>query len=285
MKYWESRRYENKILPGDCLQVLPFIPDKSVDMILCDLPYGITGNLWDKPIPLPALWEQYERIIKDNGAIVLTSQGRFTGQLIMSNEKLFRYKIVWIKSVATGFLNARRQPLRKHEDICIFYKQSPSYNPQFQPGKPYDPSTSSGKQTGSYGKFRSLRTPNLTGLRYPTDTLLPTQDEFGEDHVCFKTANGEGRVYHSVQKPVALGRYLIRTYTNEGDIVLDNACGCGTFLVAAILENRRFIGIERNVGGLLHKAHPIDYVKVSRKRVADAFKMVHNTKSPLKGAA
>ena len=207
MKYWGVKRYENKVIPGDCLTILHFFPKKSVDMILCDLPYGITGNPWDKPIPLPPLWTQYERIIKDTGAIVLTAQGRFTAQLIMSNEKLFRYKIVWIKSVATGFLNARRQPLRKHKGIYIFYKQSPVYHPQMRAGKPYDPSTSNGKQTGSYGKFKSLPTPNLSGQRFPTDTLLPSMEGFSEDHVSFKTANGEGKVHHSVQKPVALQRY------------------------------------------------------------------------------
>ena len=270
MKIWDSTQYENKVIEGDCLEILPHFPDKSIDMILCDLPYGITDNLWDEMIPFEALWPQYERIIKDNGAIVLTSQGRFTGQLIMSNCHLFRYKIVWIKSVATGFLNARRQPLRKHEDICIFYKKPPIYHPQMIPGKPYDPSSAKGNQTGSYGKFYNPRKPNITGERFPTDIFLHTGDDDDQDWIWFKTANAEGKVYHSVQKPVALGRHLIRTYSNEHDIILDNACGSGTFLIAALLEGRRFVGIEKNKGGLLHKTRPIDYIKICHQRISDA---------------
>ena len=130
--------FVNKIFEDDCLNVLPKIPNKSIDMILCDLPYGTTQNKWDSVIPLEALWEQYNRIIKDNGVIALTSQGIFTAKLILSNEQYFKYKIVWEKSKSTNFLNAKKQPLRKHEDICIFYKNQPLYNPQMTEGEPYD---------------------------------------------------------------------------------------------------------------------------------------------------
>ena len=214
------------MIEGDCLDVMVGIPDKSVDMILCDLPYGTTQNQWDSVIPLDELWEQYERIIKDKGVIVLTSQGIFTAKLILSNEKLFRYKIVWEKSKPTNFLNAKKQPLRAHEDICIFYKNhknQPTYNPQMSSGTPYNKGTRKNQHSGSYGNFDPVVVKS-DGQRYPLDVVY------------FKTAESEGRIYHPTQKPVELARYLIRTYTNEGDTVLDNTCGSGSFLVAAVLE-------------------------------------------------
>jgi site-specific DNA-methyltransferase (adenine-specific) len=144
----------NKVIEDDCLSVMPNIPDKSVDMILCDLPYGTTQNKWDSVIDLDKLWQQYMRIIKDNGAIVLTAQGLFTAKLILSNENWFKYKIVWIKSKSTNFLNAKKQPLRKHEDICVFYKQQPTYNPQMTKGESYDKGIRKNQYTGSYGDFK-----------------------------------------------------------------------------------------------------------------------------------
>lgn len=130
--------YLNKVIEGDCLEVMKGIPSKSIDMVLCDLPYGTTQNKWDSVIPLDLLWKEYRRIVKDNGVVVLTSQGIFTAKLILSNEKWFKYKLVWEKSKATNFLNAKKQPLRKHEDICVFYKKQPVYNPQMTDGDPYD---------------------------------------------------------------------------------------------------------------------------------------------------
>lgn len=235
--------YINKVFEADCLDLMPQIPDKSIDMILCDLPYGTTQNKWDSVIDLNKLWQEYTRIIKDDGVIVLTSQGIFTAHLIMSNESWFKYKIVWIKSKSTNFLNAKKQPLRKHEDICVFYRQQPTYHPQMSQGESYDKGIRKDQFTGSYGDFKP-RHIKSDGSRYPNDVVCYEED-LSDDFVYVKTAESEGPVYHPTQKPVELGRYLIRTYTNPGDIVLDNACGSGSFLVAAALEGRNFIGIEK----------------------------------------
>lgn len=269
--------FKNKVIQGDCLDVMRSFPDKSIDMILCDLPYGTTQNKWDSEIPLKSLWEQYERIIKDNGAIALTGQGLFTARLILSNERLFKYKIVWIKSKPTNFLNAQIQPLRKHEDICVFYKKQPTYNPQMTPGGPYDKGVRKDQYTGSYGDFKP-RHVKSNGGRYPTDVLFMEEQNLPfDDFVYIKTAESEGSVLHPTQKPVELGRYLIRTFTNEGDIVLDNACGSGSFLLSAILENRHFIGIEKNEDVVLHKVHPIDYIQVCTDRIEAMLKQRYAT--------
>lgn len=220
-----------RLIKGDCLEVMKDIEDKSVDMILCDLPYGTTACKWDTVIPFEPLWEQYNRIIKDNGAIALFSQGVFTAKVILSNEKNFKYKWIWEKSKATNFLNAKKQPLRKHEEICIFYKKQPIYNPQFTEGEPYNKGVRKDQLTGSYGDFKPVEVKS-DGKRYPTDVVY------------FKTSESEGKVLHPTQKPTALLEYLIKTYTNEGEIVLDNAMGSGSTGVACINTNRRFIGIE-----------------------------------------
>ena len=244
----------NKLYQGDCLECMKEIPDESIDMILCDLPYGITQNKWDSIIPLEQLWGEYNRIIKPNGAIVLTSQGIFTAQLILSQSKLFKYKWVWEKSKATNFLNAKKQPLRKHEDVCVFYKKPPVYNPQMTQGKPYNKGVRKNQLSGSYGDFQPVERSSA-GERYPTDIIY------------VKTAECEGEVTHPTQKPVALGRYLIKTYTNPGDIVLDNTFGSGSFLVAALLEGRNFIGIEKNEDVALFKKEKIDYIDVAKRRL------------------
>lgn len=262
----QIKDFTNKVFEADCLDLLPQIPDKSIDMVLCDLPYGTTQNKWDSVIDLEKLWKEYMRVIKDNGVIALTSQGIFTAHLIMSNEAWFKYKIVWIKSKSTNFLNAKKQPLRKHEDICVFYSQQPTYNPQMTAGESYDKGIRKDQYTGSYGDFKP-RHVKSDGNRYPNDVICYEEDSI-DDFVYFKTAESEGPVYHPTQKPVELGRYLIRTYTNPGDIVLDNACGSGSFLVAAALEGRRYIGIEKNQGVKLHKTKDTDYIKVCRERLA-----------------
>jgi len=258
----------NRVYEEDCLRGMKKIKDKSIDMILCDLPYGTTQNKWDSVIPLDKLWREYHRIIKDNGVIVLTSQGIFTAKLILSNEQYFKYKIVWEKSKSTNFLNAKKQPLRKHEDICIFYKKPPTYNPQMTKGEAYNKGFRKKQLTGSYGDFKSTEVKS-NGERYPTDVVY------------FKTAESEGKVYHPTQKPVELGRYLIKTYTNEGDIVLDNTCGSGSFLVSAILEKRNFIGFEKNEDVNLFKNQEIDYIKVCEERIEEAYNKI-NTFIPLK---
>jgi site-specific DNA-methyltransferase (adenine-specific)/modification methylase len=248
----------NHVVEGDCLLAMKDIPDHSVQLILCDLPYGTTQNKWDSVIPLDALWRQYTRILAPRGAVALTSQGPFTARLILSNERWFKYKITWIKSKSTNFLNAKKQPLRRHEDICIFYPKQPHYTPQMQPGSAYDKGVRKNQLTGSYGTFDPVRVQS-SGSRYPTDVVY------------FKTAESEGPVWHPTQKPVALARYLIRTYSQPGGIVLDNACGSGSFLAAAILEGRNFLGIERNEQNLQFQNQPVDLIALNKKRIEQAF--------------
>jgi DNA modification methylase/DNA-binding Xre family transcriptional regulator len=272
--------FVNKVVQGDCLEVMQSIPDKSVNMILCDLPYGTTQNKWDSVIDLQKLWAEYERIIKDDGAIVLTSQGIFTAKLILSNEKLFKYKITWIKSKSTNFLNAKKQPLRKHEDICVFYKKQPTYNPQMTEGEAYDKGIRKDQYTGSYGDFKPKHVKS-NGERYPNDIVFYEEQNI-DDFVYIKTAESEGTVYHPTQKPIELGRYLIKTFTNPGDIVLDNACGSGSLLLSAILENRKFIGIEKNEDVLLHKVKPTDYIKVCSDRIKETLKRKEVEESTLR---
>lgn len=244
----------NRLFEGDCLEYMKEIPDGSVDMILCDLPYGMTQNKWDSYIPLDKLWEQYNRIIKTNGAIVLTSNGVFTAKLILSQPNIYKYKWVWEKSKPTNFLNAKKQPLRKHEDVCVFYKKQPVYHPQMTKGEPYDKGKRKNQQCGNYGDFESVHVAS-DGERYPTDIIY------------VKTAEAEGPVLHPTQKPIELGRYMVRTYTNPGDIVLDNTFGSGSFLVAALMEGRNFIGIEKNEDVALFKREEIDYIDVAKKRL------------------
>lgn len=261
--------FANNVIQGDCLEVMKEIPSKSIDMVLCDLPYGTTQNSWDSLIPLDLLWGQYERIIKYQGIIALTGQGLFTAKLALSNPKLFKYKITWVKSKPTNFLNAKKQPLRKHEDICIFYKKQPNYNPQMNYGDPYNKGFRKDQLTGSYGDFKTVEVKS-NGERYPTDVIY------------FKTAESEGGVYHPTQKPVELGRYLIRTFTKEGDVVLDNTCGSGSFLVSAVLEGRKFIGIEKNQEVYLFKKHRVNYIDVCKQRIKDAQEQHKIEKSKVK---
>jgi site-specific DNA-methyltransferase (adenine-specific) len=214
----------------DCLTGMSRIPNRSIDMILCDLPYEITQCRWDSMIPLDKLWVQYNRVIKSNGAIVLFAAQPFTTKLINSNLSGFKYSWVWEKSKATNYLNAKKQPLRAHEDIVVFYKNQCIYNPQMTSGKSYDKGTAV-RYTESYGRQMRVHDKNETGLRYPRSVQY------------YKTAEFEGK-YHPTQKPVSLLEYLIKTYTNEGDVVLDNCFGSGSTLIAAANTNRRYIGFE-----------------------------------------
>lgn len=243
-----------QLIHGDCLVEMQKIPDKSIDMILCDLPYGVLHKnnphaQWDRIIPFDKLWEQYERIIKDNGAIVLFAQGMFTAKLMMSNSKLWRYNLVWDKVAKNGFLNANRMPLRQHEDICVFYKQKTTYNPQMATCEPHKRNHSKGNmvkpnKNSCYGKFVEVPT-KITDEKYPTSIITISKEH--------KT----GYFFHPTQKPVALLEYLIRTYTNEKDTILDNTMGSGSTMVACINTNRNGIGIELNE----------DYFKIAQNRV------------------
>lgn len=220
----------------NCLNVMPSIEDKSIDMICCDLPYGATQNKDDIVIPFKPLWEQYERIIKDNGAIVLFGQGLFYVDLVNSNRKLFRYDLVWDKVLTSGFLNARRMPLRQHEQIAIFYKKLPTYNPQFTEGKPLHGKGTSYKnkelKNQNYGYFEAtddLRKGSTE--KYPTSIL-----RFAKPHPSIAK--------HRTEKSIECLEWLIKTYTNEGETVLDNCMGAGSCGIACQKCNRNFIGIE-----------------------------------------
>ena len=220
----------NAIYNMDCLDGMKLIPDKSIDMILCDLPYGTTKCKWDTVIPFEPLWEQYERIIKDNGVIALTASQPFTTKLINSNINLFKYEWIWEKSKATGFALCNKRPMKAHENVCIFYKKQPTYNPQKTEGKPYKQRL--GTQESKEFSTGTKRNDNTTGLRYPRSVVY------------FKTAESEGKQVHPTQKPLALFEYLINTYTNEGELVLDNCMGSGTTAIACLNTNRNYIGFE-----------------------------------------
>lgn len=245
----------NRVIAGDCLAHLRDIPAGSVHLVLCDLPYGTTNNEWDSVIPLPELWAHYRRVLHPDGVVVLTGQGRFSARLVLSNEAWFKYTMCWIKSKPTNFLNANKQPLRRHEDICVFAAGAGTYVPQMQPGAAYDKGVRKAQQTGSYNDMRPSHV-RTAGGRYPTDVVY------------FKTAESEGPVWHPTQKPVGLGRYLVRTYSRPGHVVLDNACGSGSFLVAALAEGRNYVGIELNVRTRQFRRTPVDLVAVAQERLA-----------------
>ena len=253
-EYWSEDKFVNSVIEGDCIEVMRHLPNGCIDMVLCDLPYGTTQNKWDSIVPLDELWAEYKRIVKPNGAIVLTSQGLFTALLIMSQPKMFKYKWVWEKSKPTNFLNAKKQPLRKHEDVCVFYQRQPVYNPQMTEGEPYDKGVRKNQLSGSYGDFLPVHV-HSDGKRYPTDVVY------------FKTAESEGDVIHATQKPVELGRYFVRTYSRPGDLILDNTSGSGSFLVAALMEGRNFMGIEKNADSELFKNEKIDYIEKTKERL------------------
>lgn len=225
----------NEIHKMDCLEGMKLLQSKSIDMILCDLPYGVTArNKWDVIIPFNELWEQYERIIKDNGAIILTATQPFASKLIMSNPDLFRYDWIWEKTLATGHLNAKKMPMRAHESILVFYKKLPTYNPIKTTGHvPVNSYTKHQDDGTNYGKTKIGISGGGSTERYPRSVQRFSADKQKE-------------AIHPTQKPVALFEYLIKTYTNEGETVLDNCMGSGTTAVAAINTNRNFIGFEKD---------------------------------------
>ena len=237
-----------KLFKGDCLELMKDIPDESIDMILADMPFGMTANQWDSVIPLAPLFEQYQRIIKPHGAVLLFGMGKFGAQLIMNAPKKmpYRYDWIWEKTAPVGFLNAKKMPLRAHENVYVFYKHLPTYHPQMRLGfKPYkshlnDPGQNYCRASGNY-------TPRISaGDRFPIDVIT--------------FSNPNNKTVHPTQKPVDLLQYLIKTYTDEGMTVLDNTMGSGSTGVAAVSLNRNFIGMELDE----------DYFKIAKERIKKA---------------
>lgn len=231
------------LMHGDCLEMMKLIPDGSVDMVLCDLPYGTTACAWDAVIPFDHLWPEYRRIGKPNCAFVLTANQPFTSALVMSNPKEFKYSWSWVKTNCTGFANAKKQPLRQFEDILVFYRSQPIYNPQ-------------GVIKLDKAKTRTKETGAIMGRTGFKDGYVQTETNYPKNVLSVPSERG----LHPTQKPVALMEYLIRTYTNEGDTVLDNTMGSGTTGVAAVNTGRQFIGIERDD----------KYFAIAQKRIEDA---------------
>ena len=246
--------HSNTLVNADCLEAMKYIADKSIDMVLCDLPYGqfgTTASKWDTIIPFDKLWEQYKRIIKDGGAIVLTASQPFTSALVMSNPEMFKYSWVYQKSKATNFLNAKKNPLKYHEDVLVFGKGLVKYNPQKVKGEPYKKvHRNDNRDDCTYGKSTRKNGDVFInkGERYPS-SIIPT----------ISNPSGRGQL-HPTQKPVALMEYLIKTYTNEGEVVLDNTFGSCTTGVACVNLNRNFIGMELDEG----------YFNIATNRIQEA---------------
>jgi site-specific DNA-methyltransferase (adenine-specific) len=230
----ESSSYSNnkvRLYLGDCLELLDQIEDNSVDMVMCDMPYGTTDCAWDSIIDLDRLWKHYYRVGKENCAFVFTGSQPFTTTLINSNISDFRYELIWEKPQGTNPMSASRMPLKSHENILVFYRRLPTYNPQMEQGSPYKGFQSEKSTIGEvYGSLKSVHRNNPDGTRYPKSVLR------------FKQEKG----LHPTQKPVELMEYLIKTFSNEGDTILDNTMGSGSTGVACINTNRKFIGMEED---------------------------------------
>lgn len=226
------------LMQGDCLELMRDLPDASVDLILCDLPYGTTACKWDSVIPFGPLWEQYRRIAKPAAAIVLTAAQPFTTALISSNLREFKYCWVWNKVLPRGHLNAKKQPLRVTEDVAVFYAKQPTYNPQ---------KTSGHKRKVARTRYQKAGKGEQVYGAETRDTFYDSSDRYPNGIIQVSNATQSGKV-HPTQKPVALMEYLIRTYTNEGDTVLDNCMGSGTTGVACANTGRNFIGMEMDAG-------------------------------------
>lgn len=245
-----------QLIHGDCLVEMQNIPDKSVDAIICDLPYGTTACKWDVVIPFDKLWEQYNRIIKEHGAIVLFGGEPFTSLLITSNLKMYRQKLIWLKTRPTNVMNAKKQFMNWTEDIVIFYKKLPTYHPQMR---------TDGKFTGA--KVQRMNTDRSKGVFGKTGEKKNYVHEgngglFYPKTVLEYSNVNNNRWLHPTQKPVALIEYLIKTYTNEGDVVLDNCMGSGSCGVAAVNTHRKFIGIELDE----------NYFNIAKQRIDEAIK-------------
>ena len=241
----------NRVHLGDCLELMNGIPDKSVDMVLCDLPYGTTACGWDTVIDFNKLWKQYNRIIKDNGAIVLFGSEPFSSNLRMSNIDMYRYDWIWEKSKAGNFMNVKTQPQKIHEDILVFYKDNPTYNPQMEDSVRIS-SRNKGKRANA----------NILGTSFDKPEYIDNGKRFPYSIQFYSNQSGElNNVHrlHPTQKPVALFEYLIKTYTNEGDLILDNCIGSGTTAISAINTNRNYIGIELDE----------EYHKIANNRISE----------------
>lgn len=237
----------DKIYCMDCLDGMKQLDDSRIDMILCDRPYGVTQNKKDIALPLDKLWIQYKRIIKERGAIVLTSQFPLTIDLIQSSNGLFKYDLIWDKILCSGFLNAKRMPLRTHEHILVFYNKLPTYNPQFTRGKPtHSRGKLKAKKSINYGEYNQVPTDEKLGNnKYPTSII-----RIQKPHA--------SKALHPTQKPIDLFEYLIKTFTNEGELILDNCMGSGTTAIACKQLNRHFVGFDNNQ----------EYVDIANKRLA-----------------
>lgn len=249
----------------DCLKVMPKLKDDSVNLILCDLPYGMTANKWDSVIPFEKLWSEYKRILAPSGVVVLTSLGDFTIDLINSNRKWFRYRMVWVRNKASGFLQSHKRPMRCFEDICVFCQNKAKYKilRTIVNGKKGAIIRKSGYIGASYQDNINndyLYDYHDDGSRFSTDVL------FCKRYAGFTSFASPFSETHPTEKPINLGRYLVRLYTDENDIVLDNACGSGSFLASASIENRKFIGIEKNP----------DYINMIKERIEYAEKAKQN---------
>lgn len=241
-----------KLINDDCLSAMTTLPDASIDMVMCDLPYGTTACKWDAVIPFEPLWAEYKRVTKPGAAIVLTASQPFTSLLVTSNLNAFRYQWVWEKSKASNFLLARKQPLKAHEDVCVFSMGTPPYFPQKTPGKPFK---------GEGRSKKGSKSDVVNDVPNPTFRNDNNGDRYPRSVQYFATSESEKvGALHPTQKPVALMEYLIRTYTNEGDTVLDNTMGSGTTGVACMNTGRDFIGIERDA----------DYFAIAQKRILAA---------------
>ncbi len=243
----------NSIACGDCLEIMPQLPDKCFDMILCDLPYGTTACKWDTIIPFEPLWVQYKRVIKDNGAIVLTASQPFTSALVMSNIKWFKDEIIWEKERPTNILFMKKRVGKVHENVLVFYKQQPTYNPQMVPRPGKHSISERERDLSKYDTNRHLTHPDQPKYRYSKDydpTVVYPRS-------VLKINRDTGKKNHPTQKPVELFEYLIRTYTNEGDLVLDNCIGSGTTAIAAMKSNRNFFGCDSSE----------EYVEIALNRV------------------
>lgn len=245
----EQLQTTTELWRGDCLELMQDIPAGSVDLILCDPPFGTTMNEWDKVLPFEPLWAEYNRVIKDTGAVVLFSQMPFTAQLVMSNAKHFRYEWIWQKTKCSGFMNAKKMPLKQHENVLVFYKKLPTYHPQgVRKGVAIKTGRSRKGNSRNYGK---------TGCGDPA--YIQTVSNYPKDIITFSNPSNRGHL-HPNQKPVELLEYLVKTYTNPGEVVLDSCMGSGSTGVACINTGRRFIGIELDP----------QYFDIARERIEKA---------------